>query len=205
MGTIRRLCRDDAEALSLLDEATVESKGGDRKSSHIKDNNVTIDPAPKGNTRQQALRKLRKDAPEIHAEVLASLIEAAEKPKAEARMMEGKAPSTPSEKFSGGTPRITEKQGDADNVVAVHDNQAVADQLKTKSKPDDESGRVKAIAAAAVGMSRPTLEKAQAVMEAARKKAEENMRAGGKSGAEKTNGRGLTNLTNPAVEPIHVR
>lgn len=65
--TIRhRLCRDDAEALSLLDEATVGEHGGNR--THCKLDNVQLEAAPTGNSRQRAIRKLREAAPEVHAE-----------------------------------------------------------------------------------------------------------------------------------------
>ncbi len=42
-----------------------------RKSDNIKVDNVHIDTRPTGNDRQRALRKLRKDSPTLHAEVLA--------------------------------------------------------------------------------------------------------------------------------------
>ncbi len=45
--------------------------GGDHKSDNIKVANSNLDRKPTGTTRQHALRKLRKDSPTLHAEVLA--------------------------------------------------------------------------------------------------------------------------------------
>lgn len=67
LDTIHRLCRDDAEALSLLDEATAAGPGPKQSVDNIN----SSDSRPTGTSRQQALRKLRKDAPEVHAEVIA--------------------------------------------------------------------------------------------------------------------------------------
>jgi len=67
---VRSICRDDMEALDLLDQALQGRHGGD----HSKSDNVTL--APTGNARDKALRKLRKDAPELHAEVLAGALTA---------------------------------------------------------------------------------------------------------------------------------
>ncbi len=56
--------RDDVQALDLLDQATKNGHGGDRKS--ISFNNVKTDietSPPVGNSEAAALRRLRKDAP----------------------------------------------------------------------------------------------------------------------------------------------
>ena len=48
--------------------------GGDRKSEQIKFNNVNLEDTPKsqtGNSDTYALRKLRKDRPDLHGRVLA--------------------------------------------------------------------------------------------------------------------------------------
>ena len=61
-------------ALDALDKATVGGWGGDRKSEEIKLNNVNLDSgteAPVGNSNAYALRKLRKDRPDLHKQVLA--------------------------------------------------------------------------------------------------------------------------------------
>jgi hypothetical protein len=70
VALVRRIVADDPEALDLLDRALQNPHGGD----HSKANNVQV--APAGNTRERALRKLRKDAPELHADVLAGRLTA---------------------------------------------------------------------------------------------------------------------------------
>ncbi len=69
LALIRKLVKDDAKTLDMLDRETVSGPGGD----HSNRDNVPIgvgEPA-RGNSRQYALRKLRKSAPELHARVLA--------------------------------------------------------------------------------------------------------------------------------------
>ncbi len=67
---LQRIGADDTEVLDLID-ATMQGKhGGDHTSEQSKSNNVSIAHRPVGNNRQQALRKLRKDSPTLHAEVL---------------------------------------------------------------------------------------------------------------------------------------
>jgi hypothetical protein len=71
---LKHLCRDDPGALDAIDRATVGGHGGDRKSEQIKSNNVTLEEALKpqtGNANTYALRKLRKDRPDLHKQVLA--------------------------------------------------------------------------------------------------------------------------------------
>ncbi len=53
----------------MIDQATQGKHGGDRKSEHIKSDNVKLG-FPAGNTRQHALRKFRKDRPDLHVQVL---------------------------------------------------------------------------------------------------------------------------------------
>jgi len=67
--SVKRLCRDNPEALNKIDEATQKKIGTNQHSKG--DNNVNTQSRPVGNSREQALRKLRKDAPEIHKRVLA--------------------------------------------------------------------------------------------------------------------------------------
>lgn len=72
--TLKRLCHEDMEALDLIDQATTNDEGGDKRSSDYKTTVSIINSEterPAGTTRQYALRKLRKDAPELHAKVLA--------------------------------------------------------------------------------------------------------------------------------------
>lgn len=65
VALIRRIVGSDREATDRLDQALQNPHGGDRGKS----NNVTL--APAGNASDQALRRLRKDAPALHADVLA--------------------------------------------------------------------------------------------------------------------------------------
>ncbi len=68
---LERICRDDEDAMKLIHKVTIGSHGGDRKSKNIKIDNVNLATPPNGNARQHALRKLRKDRPDLHAQVLA--------------------------------------------------------------------------------------------------------------------------------------
>jgi hypothetical protein len=52
---------------ALVDRALQRPHGGDRKSEDIKIDNVQID-APTGNTQTAALRRPRKDRPDLHAQ-----------------------------------------------------------------------------------------------------------------------------------------
>lgn len=61
---ITRLVRDDEEALDLLDQALQRAPG-----IHAVNN---INSRPVGTSRSQALRRLRKDRPDLHARVLAN-------------------------------------------------------------------------------------------------------------------------------------
>ncbi len=54
--------------MDLIDQVTVAPHGGD----HSKNNNVNLaSDKPVGNERQYALRRLRKDRPDLHERVLA--------------------------------------------------------------------------------------------------------------------------------------
>lgn len=68
LGILRKICRDDQEALSIIERETKRPHGGDRKLV-IKIDNVQLD-NPTGNTAERALRKLRTDAPELHRQVI---------------------------------------------------------------------------------------------------------------------------------------
>lgn len=74
VALVRRLVADDIEAVDLLDRALKNGHGGDRSKSDV------IRVAQSGNqggtSKDYALRKLRKDAPELHAEVLAGRLSA---------------------------------------------------------------------------------------------------------------------------------
>lgn len=67
---LRRIVADDMEALDLLDQALQNPVG-----TNVPLNNIQP-PAPEGTSRDAALRRLRKDAPELHADVLAGNLSA---------------------------------------------------------------------------------------------------------------------------------
>jgi len=75
LEALRTLCRNDPRALDAFDRLTQLEHGGDRTSVDFKSNIVTLAPrselVPKGNTRQNAMRRLRTHAPDLHASVLA--------------------------------------------------------------------------------------------------------------------------------------
>ncbi len=62
---LKHLCRDDTTALDAIDRATVGEQGAHH-------NNVMK--SEQGNANTYALRKLRKDRPDLHARVLAEEI-----------------------------------------------------------------------------------------------------------------------------------
>jgi len=64
---LKRICADDKEVLDLIDQA---EQGNQGKRTDLVDN-VNEVARPTGNARQHALRKLRKDRPDLHAQVLA--------------------------------------------------------------------------------------------------------------------------------------
>ena len=75
LDLVRTLVRDDPVALDLFDQATRTPNGGDRRSeAAISLYNIQSDPdvtAPSGTSREAGLRRLRKDRPDLHADVLA--------------------------------------------------------------------------------------------------------------------------------------
>jgi hypothetical protein len=81
LDLIKRLCRDDPAALDAIDRVTARGPGNPEPSGHnqhtekevIDDNvnNCQGDRAsPTGNSRAAALRRLRKDRPDLHEQVL---------------------------------------------------------------------------------------------------------------------------------------
>jgi hypothetical protein len=71
LDLIERLIRDDPVTWDLYDRAVQNRQG--RPSENR--NNVTVfDPNPRGNSAEGALRRLRQDAPEVHARVVAGEI-----------------------------------------------------------------------------------------------------------------------------------
>lgn len=71
MATLKRLCGDDPEALDLIDQAEQRPVGTNQHA-----NNVNSLSRPVGNSEQAALRKLRKDQPELHMRVIAGELSA---------------------------------------------------------------------------------------------------------------------------------
>lgn len=65
---VKRIVAHDMKAADLLDEALQN-----RPAVHAGNN---VPSRPEGNTRDKALRRLRKDAPELHADVLAGRLSA---------------------------------------------------------------------------------------------------------------------------------
>jgi hypothetical protein len=68
---IQRLCADDKDALNAIYIATQGKQGGDHTSEQSKVSNRNLARTEKGTTSQYALRKLRKDRPDLHKKVLA--------------------------------------------------------------------------------------------------------------------------------------
>lgn len=64
---VRRVIGPDVEALDLLDQALQNPHGTNQ---HEENNNVQV-LAPEGNRAEAALRRLRKDRPDLHEQVLA--------------------------------------------------------------------------------------------------------------------------------------
>ena len=84
METLRDLCRKDIELLDWLNSAT-SGRQGERTDLVDNIHNVT---QPSGTSQQQALRKLRKDRPDLHERVLSrgisahgAMVEAGYRPK----------------------------------------------------------------------------------------------------------------------------
>jgi hypothetical protein len=77
MALVKRICRDDKETLDLIDQATQGQHGGDHGNQYTggKIDNVTL-ATTTGNGEQYALRRLRKDRPDLHAKVLGNELSA---------------------------------------------------------------------------------------------------------------------------------
>lgn len=70
---IKRLVEPDPEAADLLDQALQNREGNPGTNNNVISSGETN---PQGNTRARALRRLRKDKPELHADVLAGRLSA---------------------------------------------------------------------------------------------------------------------------------
>lgn len=72
LDLVRRVIATDVEAVDLLDRVVRVAPGGDRG----KMDNIQSAAPPNGTSQAAALRRLRKDAPELHAAVLAGNLSA---------------------------------------------------------------------------------------------------------------------------------
>jgi hypothetical protein len=72
---LERICQDDPETHDLLDQAVTRGPGGDRRSEGFKHNNV-MNETVQGNSTRYALRRLRRQRPDLHTQVLACEISA---------------------------------------------------------------------------------------------------------------------------------
>jgi hypothetical protein len=70
VGLVRRMASGETATLDLLDRALQNPHGGDHTSAQSNVDNVHVAERPAGNGQARALRKLRKDAPELHTQVL---------------------------------------------------------------------------------------------------------------------------------------
>ena len=73
ISLIKRIVADDPEVVDLLDRVLQRQVGRPRE---IVDNINNSEGRPSGNSQARALRRLRKDAPELHAEVIAGRLSA---------------------------------------------------------------------------------------------------------------------------------
>ncbi len=70
---LKRILADDTEAIDLLDRALQARRGNPGNLNNMK---VSEGAYPRGTSKEYALRKLRKDSPELHAEVVAGNLSA---------------------------------------------------------------------------------------------------------------------------------
>ena len=73
LATIKRLCHEDKGALILIDEATPGRQG---ERTDLFDNIQEVEPAPTGTSAQSALRRLRKERPDLLERVVADELSA---------------------------------------------------------------------------------------------------------------------------------
>jgi len=81
VALVRTLVQSDALALDLFDRAVQVANGGDRRSEsfsvynmHTENEEDSKRTSPAGTSREAGLRRLRKDRPDLHAEVLAGAL-----------------------------------------------------------------------------------------------------------------------------------
>lgn len=74
LALLRRIVSGDPQAVDLLDRAVQQPPGGDKRSESYRQNTVDnvneVVQRPTGNSESAALRRLRKDRPDLHAQVL---------------------------------------------------------------------------------------------------------------------------------------
>jgi hypothetical protein len=82
----KNLCRDNTEALDALDKATTGRQG--ERTDPVNNVNEVSEERPVGNSNTYALRKLRRDRPDLHRSVLdeeitphAAMVEAGFRPR----------------------------------------------------------------------------------------------------------------------------
>jgi hypothetical protein len=73
---VRRVVGDDPEAVDLLDRALQQRHGGPRSKTDIISLATRDRAGGSGTSREYALRRLRKDAPDLHAEVISGKLSA---------------------------------------------------------------------------------------------------------------------------------
>jgi hypothetical protein len=74
MAKLKAVCKDDLEALDLIDRAVQRKPGNPTGANQYTGGNVrnpNVSPRPAPDTREDILRRLRAHAPELHARVLA--------------------------------------------------------------------------------------------------------------------------------------
>jgi hypothetical protein len=68
---IQRLCAENLETLDLLELVKKKrTHGGNRKSESFKRNNVTFEISKRGNSVEYALKRLRKEKPDLHKQII---------------------------------------------------------------------------------------------------------------------------------------
>lgn len=68
---VKNLCRDNVPTLDLLDQAVTRKPGGDKRSGEYQTNhNNIMNDSVQGTSEVYALRRLRKQAPELHKQVI---------------------------------------------------------------------------------------------------------------------------------------
>ncbi len=77
VNNLKNLCRNDSEAIDLINQLLEKPKhGGDRRSDKFICNIVTYEKLNRGNSRDNALEKLRDKRPDLHEKVISNEITA---------------------------------------------------------------------------------------------------------------------------------